>query len=164
MRILALIFGLMVCPNLVLAKEYCVSPSRVDEAATCTCLGGGTKKYHHSSTMQVDAGTRTDDIYFCEEKSSTTNDKATSDEARSDDCGVSVDKVLFTCMDEISGRNCSCLSLSNTCPYAVTVSYTISGKGKSSLPIRANGRSREEACTTRSNESVEYIGSVRRPE
>jgi hypothetical protein len=71
-------------------------------------------------------------------------------------------KRPVNCVDEISGKNCSCLVIRNDCTYTITMRYSIiGGVGRSSLPI-GSGKTNTQACTTKRTQSVQYLGWDRR--
>lgn len=76
-------------------------------------------------------------------------------------CGVLVGEPVHTqCVDETSDTNCSCLTLSNTCSFDITVTFmVIGGSGNGSAPLGPGQATRNfEACSTRRDQTVHYLG------
>lgn len=67
-----------------------------------------------------------------------------------------------------SKEQCSCLTVANTCPYPVSVSYVVSGRNGGrplSLALGKFGKSSRGACTTvNAAQTIQYLGwSPHRP-
>lgn len=76
------------------------------------------------------------------------------------DCGALVgERIPAQCVSGPIGKDCSCLPVSNTCPYTIQVTFRLSGiSGTSSMPVRKNSTNRTDACTSRPGQTIEYIG------
>lgn len=73
--------------------------------------------------------------------------------------------VPTNCIDESSGKNCSCLNIENKCTYAITVKYTrVTSKGsdQGAMEIAGGKVNAKEACSTRRNHGVSYVSHHRR--
>jgi hypothetical protein len=64
------------------------------------------------------------------------------------------------CMTDMPGqKNCRCLTIRNTCTVDIQVRYeVIGGAGQMSMPLPSGKVSMHTACTTRSNQTVQYLG------
>ena len=76
------------------------------------------------------------------------------------ECGaLPGDRIPVQCTTGPIGKNCSCLPVSNTCPYTIQVTFRLSGiSGTSSMPVSRNGTNRTDACTSRPGQTIEYVG------
>jgi hypothetical protein len=81
--------------------------------------------------------------------------------ADADTCEVGLGpSVRTSCIGP--GKDCSCLSLSNTCPYPVSVSFRKSASpGRRGVTLGKFEKNSSSACSTRDgSETVEYLGWV----
>jgi hypothetical protein len=66
-------------------------------------------------------------------------------------------------MDETGGRHCRCSVIENTCAFDITVRYNVlGGPGLKSMPLGAEQTNSDTACTTKADQSVNYVGWSRR--
>jgi hypothetical protein len=73
------------------------------------------------------------------------------------------DPTPTQCVDEISGRNCKCLTVTNTCNFDITMKFTVTGGiGRGSTGIAPGETSKIDACTTRRGQTIEYGGWEKR--
>lgn len=84
-------------------------------------------------------------------------------------CGSVVGSRPAQCADELSGKNCTCLSVSNKCAYPVTVFFAFLGRSCSgrycsngSFGLESGASDSSSACTSHAGESVRYLSYKKR--
>ena len=66
------------------------------------------------------------------------------------------------CINEVGGKNCSCLQIRNDCTKRMSAKYTVTGASPGSVIIDP-GKTNTEACTTKRGQTVTYVGYVLHP-
>lgn len=84
-------------------------------------------------------------------------------------CGSVVGSAPTQCMDEPSGKNCTCLSVANKCGYPITVFFERRGAACSgrycthgSFGLATGASDSGSACTSRVNQSIKYLSFKKR--